>query len=85
LLKAVEKQFREELVHGWSRSTRRKIRMADLANGEKSRSWGSNSRRTLSHNGVWTQYTPRLKKRTALLTKLGEIVRRFTSKPVERA
>jgi RNA-directed DNA polymerase len=34
---------------------------------------------------VWRpQYTPRLKKRTALLKKLRGIFRRFTSQPVER-
>jgi RNA-directed DNA polymerase len=34
---------------------------------------------------VWRpQYTPRLKKRTALLDKLKEIFRRYASQPVER-
>jgi len=54
----------------------------DLAKGEKFAFLGFDFRRTLSNNGVWRpQYTPRIKKRTALLEKLREIFRRFTSQP----
>jgi len=57
----------------------------DLAKGEKFAFLEFDFRRTLSNNGVWRpQYTPRIKKRTALLEKLREIFRRFISQPVER-
>jgi len=45
---------------------------------------GFEFRRVLSFKGKWRpQYTPRLKKRTALLGKLKEIFRRYVSQPVE--
>jgi len=57
---------------------------SELAKGEKFAFLGFDFRRTLSNNGVWRlQYTPRIKKRTALLEKLREIFRRFTRQPVE--
>jgi Group II intron, maturase-specific domain len=57
----------------------------DLAKGEKLALLGFDFRRALSNNGVWrAPYTPRMKKRTALLAKLREIFPRFMSQPVER-
>ena len=41
--------------------------------------------RILSRQGAWRpNYTPRLKKRTALLEKLRDVFRRFASQPVGR-
>ncbi len=46
---------------------------------------GFDFRRIRSLKGVWRpQYTPKLKKRTAVLAKLRDIFRRHASQPVER-
>ena len=59
--------------------------MVDLAKGESFGFLGFEFRRIRSLRGVWrAQYTPKLKKRTALLRKLKEIFRRFQSQPVDR-
>jgi RNA-directed DNA polymerase len=85
LLKAVERRLREELAKLQVAINEEKSRIVDLAQGETFAFLGFDFRRTLSNSGVWRpQYTPRLKKRTALLEKLREIFRRFTSQPVER-
>src|SRR6516162_3677604 len=82
LLKAVERLLREELAKLQVEINEEKSRVVDLAKGEKFAFLGFDFRRTLSNNGVWRpQYTPRIKKRTALLEKLREIFRRFTSQP----
>jgi RNA-directed DNA polymerase len=49
-------------------------------------SWiGFDFRRIRSQRGVWCeQYTPKLKKRTALLRKLKGMFRRYQSQPVDR-
>lgn len=62
-----------------------KSRRVDLAHGETVSCLGFDFRRGKSRRGVWRPwYTPRLKKRTALLRKLKEIFRRYASQPVER-
>src|SRR6266404_2210338 len=59
--------------------------MVNLSKGESFCFLGFEYRLILSRNQVWRpQYTPRLKKRTALFAKLREIFRRFMSQPVER-
>ena len=59
--------------------------MVDLAKGESFAFLGFEFRRILSRTGVCRpHYTPRLKKRTALLEKLKEIFRRYVSQPVDR-
>ena len=46
---------------------------------------GFDFRRIRSRRGVWrVQYTPKLKKRTALLRKLKDVFRRYQSQPVGR-
>ena len=46
---------------------------------------GFEFRRILSRKGAWRpNYTPKLKKRTALLGKLREVFRRYASQPVGR-
>src|SRR5436190_1218942 len=47
--------------------------------------FGSDFRRIRSRRGVWrANYTPKLKKRTALLRKLKDVFRRYQSQPVDR-
>ena len=84
-MKAVEKRLREELAKLQVEINEEKSRVVDIAKGEKFAFLGFEFRRTLSNNGVWRpQYTPRIKKRTALLAKLREVFRRFMSQPVAR-
>ena len=50
-----------------------------------SASSGFDFRRIRSRRGVWrANYTPKLKKRTALLRKLKDVFRRYQSQPVDR-
>jgi RNA-directed DNA polymerase len=59
--------------------------VVDLAKGEGFGFLGFEFRRIRSLSGVWrAQYTPKLKKRTALLQKLKEIFRRYQSEPADR-
>lgn len=56
-----------------------------LRQGESFGFLGFDFRRTRSRRGVWrAQYTPKLKKRTALLRKLKETFRCFQSQPLDR-
>ena len=62
-----------------------KSRIVDLGRGESFGFLGFDFRRVRSRRGVWcAQYTPKLKKRTALLRKLKDVFRRFQSQPVDR-
>jgi RNA-directed DNA polymerase len=85
LLKAVAKRLREELAKLGVEVNEEKSRVVDLSKGESFGFLGFEFRRIRSLGGVWrAQYTPKLKKRTALLGKLKEIFRRFRSEPVGR-
>jgi len=85
LLKAVERRLREELAKLQAEINEEKSRIADLAKGESFAFLGFDFRRVRSRSGAWRpQYTPRLKKRTALLKKLRDILRRFASQPAGR-
>ncbi len=85
LLKAVERRLREELAKLQAEINEEKSRIADLAKGESFAFLGFDFRRVRSRSGAWRpQYTPRLKKRTALLEKLRDILRRFASQPAGR-
>jgi RNA-directed DNA polymerase len=85
LVKAVDRRLREELAKLSVEINEEKSRIVDLRKGESFAFLGFEFRRVLSCQGVWRpQYTPRLKKRTALLDKLKEIFRRHASQPVER-
>jgi len=85
LLKAVAKRLREELAKLGVEVNEEKSRVVDLAKGESFGFLGFEFRRIRSLGGVWrAQYTPKLKKRTALLRKLKEIFRRYQSEPVGR-
>jgi RNA-directed DNA polymerase len=85
LLKAVAKRLREELAKLGVEVNEEKSRVVDLAKGESFGFLGFEFRRIRSLSGVWrAQYTPKLKKRTALLQKLKEIFRRYQSEPADR-
>jgi|SRR5215472_13401638 len=85
LLKAVTKRLREEFGKLRVEVNEDKSRIVDLSKAERFGFLGFEFRRVRSWKGRWRpQYTPKLKKRTALLTKLREIFRRYASQPVGR-
>jgi len=85
LLTAVMKRLREEFAKLKVEINEAKSRIVDLGRGESFGFLGFDFRRTRSRRGVWrAQYTPKLKKRTALLRKLKETFRRFQSQPLDR-
>ena len=85
LLPAVEKRLREELVALQVEINEEKSRIVDLGRGERFGFLGFDFRRIRSRRGVWrVQYTPKLKKRTALLRKLKDVFRRYQSRQVGR-
>jgi RNA-directed DNA polymerase len=82
---AVEKRLREELATLQVEINEEKSRIVDLAQGESFGFLGFDFRRVRSRRGVWrAQYTPKLKKRTALLRTLKDVFRRHRSQPVSR-
>jgi RNA-directed DNA polymerase len=85
LLPAVEKRLREELAALQVEINEEKSRIVDLSRGESFGFLGFDFRRIRSQRGVWcAHYTPKLKKRTALLRKLKGVFRRYRSQPVDR-
>ena len=85
LKRAVEKRLREELAKLHVEINEEKSRSVDLSQGESFGFLGFEFRRLRSLSGVWrAHYTPKLKKRTALLRKLKDVFRRFQSQPVGR-
>src|SRR6266478_3125229 len=85
LMGAVEKRLREELAKLQVEINEEKSRNVDLGRGESFGFLGFDFRRVRSRRGVWcAQYTPKLKKRTALLRKLKDVFRRYQSQPVDR-
>jgi len=85
LVTAVVKRLREELGKLRVEVNEEKSRIVDLRKGESFGFLGFEFRLVRSLKGRWRpQYTPKLKKRTALLEKLREIFRRHTSQPVRR-
>jgi RNA-directed DNA polymerase len=85
LLPAVMKRLREEFAKLDVEINEEKSRIVDLGRSESFGFLGFDFRRVLSRRGVWrAQYTPKLKKRTALLRKLKEIFRCFQSQPLDR-
>jgi RNA-directed DNA polymerase len=82
---AVEKRLREELAKLHVEINEEKSRNVDLERSESFGFLGFDFRRIRSRRGVWrAYYTPKLKKRTALLQKLKGVFRRHQSQPVER-
>lgn len=85
LMAAVDKRLREELVKLQVEINEEKSRTVDLCRGESFGFLGFDFRRIRSLRGVWrAHYTPKLKKRTALLRKLKDVFRRHQSQPVDR-
>ena len=85
LLPAVEKRLREELAALQVEINEEKSRSVDLRRGESFGYLGFDFRCIRSRRGVWcAHYTPKLKKRTALLRKLKGVFRRHRSQPVDR-
>lgn len=85
LVKAVIQRLREEVAKLRVEINEEKSRIADLARGDSFGFLGFDFRRSLSLRRVWRpNYTPKLKKRTALLAKLREVFRRYASQPVRR-
>jgi RNA-directed DNA polymerase len=83
LRKAVDKRLREELAKLHVQINEEKSRTIDLTRGESFGFLGFDFRRVRSLQGKWrAQYTPKLKKRTALLRELREVFRRYQSQPV---
>jgi RNA-directed DNA polymerase len=85
LMGAVEKRLREEFAELQVEINEEKSRNVDLGRGESFGFLGFDFRRIRSRRGVWrANYTPKLKKRTALLRKLKDVFRRHQSQPVDR-
>src|SRR3974390_1909488 len=85
LMGAVEKRLREELAKLQVEINEEKSRNVDLGRGESFGFLGFDFRRIRSRRGAWrANYTPKLKKRTALLRKLKDVFRRHQSQPVDR-
>ncbi len=85
LVKAVERRLREELAKLRVEINEEKSRMVDLRKQGNFGFLGFDFSRVRSLRGVWRpQYTPKLKKRTAVLAKLRDIFRRHASQPVGR-
>ena len=85
LMAAVEKRLREELAELQVEINEEKSRIVDLGRGESFGFLGFDFRQVRSLRGAWrAHYTPKLKKRTALLRKLKDMFRRHQSQPVGR-
>ena len=85
LMGAVEKRLREELAKLQVETNEEKSRTVDLSRGESFGFLGFDFRRIRTREGRWrAQYTPKLKKRTALLRELKDVFRRHQSQPVDR-
>jgi RNA-directed DNA polymerase len=81
----LKKRLREEFEKLRVEINEEKSRMVELRKKESFGFLGFEFRRVRSLKGRWRpQYTPKLKKRTALLEKLREIFRRNESQPVGR-
>jgi RNA-directed DNA polymerase len=85
LIGAVTKRLREEFAKLLVELNDEKSRMIDLERGESFGFLGFDFRHIRTLRGKWRpHYTPKLKKRTALLRALKEVFRRYRSQPVER-
>ncbi|SRR5437867_2667967 len=85
MMRAVEKRLREELAKLQVEINEEKSRIVDLIRGESFGFLGFDFRRIRSMRGAWrAHYTPKLKKRTALLRKLKDVFRSYQSQPVDR-
>ena len=84
LVGAVDKRLREECKLQVEINDE-KSRMVDLERGESFGFLGFDFRYLRSRRGAWRpHYTPKLKKRTALMRELKAVFRRYRSQPIER-
>ena len=82
---AVPVRLRQELAKLQVEVNEEKSTTVELGRGESFGFLGFEFRRIRARSGAWRpQYTPKLKKRTALLHKLKDVFRRFRSQPVSR-
>ncbi|MGE3348557.1 MAG: group II intron reverse transcriptase/maturase [Ramlibacter sp.] len=85
LKRAIPTRLRQELAKLQVEVNEEKSTTVELARGESFGFLGFDFRRVRSLSGALRpQFTPKLKKRTALLAKLREVFRRFQSQPVDR-
>ena len=85
LMAAVEKRLREELADLQVEINEEKSRIVDLGRGGSFGFLGFDFRRIRSRRGAWrANYTPQLKRRTALQRKLKDVFRRHQSQQVDR-
>ena len=85
LIGAVNQRLREEFAKLQVEINDEKSRKVDLAGGEDFGFLGFDFRYLRSLHGVMRpHYTPKLKKRTALLRELKQVFRRHRSQPIER-
>jgi RNA-directed DNA polymerase len=85
LIGAVNKRLRQEFDKLQVEINDEKSRMVDLERGESCEFLGFDFRYLRSLRGAWRpHYTPKLKKRTALMRELKAVFRRYRSQPIER-
>jgi RNA-directed DNA polymerase len=85
LIGAVEQRLREEFAKLQVEINDEKSSIVDLGQGESFGFLGFDFRYLRGLSGKWRpHYTPKLKKRTALVRALKEVFRRHRSQPIER-
>jgi len=85
LIGAVEKRLRAEFGKLQVEINNEKIGIVDFGQGESFGFLGFDFRYLRSLRGKWRpHYTPKLKKRTALVRTLKEVFRRYRSQPIDR-
>ena len=85
LVEAVQRRLREEFARLGVEINEEKSRLVDLERGESFGFLGFDFRRMKTRQGRWrAHYTPKLKKRTALMRTIKEVFRRYNSQPVAR-
>src|SRR6201996_1042363 len=85
LVGAVDKRLREEYGKLQVEINDGKSRIVDLERGESFGFLGFVFRYLRSRRGAWRpHYTPKLRKRTALMRGLKEVFRRYRSQPIEQ-
>lgn len=81
----VERRLRQEFAKLGVEVNEEKSRTVDLERGESFGFLGFDFRRVRTRKGNWRpHYTPKLKKRTALMRTLKEVFRRYRSQPIAR-
>lgn len=85
LFRAVERRLREEFARLGVEINEEKSRRVNLERGESFGFLGFDFRRVRTRKGRWrAHYTPKLKKRTALMRTIKDVFRRYHSQPVTR-